>query len=164
MTTHKSDAVKAGIMPDFLGIAGLVFSRSAEFVTPNDNIVSGDTLQMVPVPNGAKVLQLQVYYSDLPDGSTGCDVGYGGDADAFLQTLPMTGQNVKNYPGCFIRTSLITGDIIGNRDNPVGLLHTFTADDTIDIAFTKLATKIPTSQHLKMAVWYKMTGVVNDET
>jgi hypothetical protein len=151
-------------MPAVLDLPGIVLCRSAEFVSPDDSIVSGDTIQMVPIPKGAKVLQLQVYYSDLPDGCTGCDIGYGGDADAFIISLPMTGQNVKSYPGCVIRTSLATGDIIGLRDNPVGLLHTFTADDTIDISFQSLPTKIPTSQHIKMAVWYKMTGTIKDET
>lgn len=162
MTTHKTDAVKAGIMPDFLK-AGVVLCRSAEFVTEDDSVVSGDTLQMVPIPKNAKVLELQVYYSDLPDGVTGCDIGYGGDSDAFIQTLPMTGQNIKKYPGCWGRQNPGTADM-KNMDNPVGLFHTFTADDTIDIAFTKAPTKIPTSQHIKLSVWYKMVGVISDET
>jgi len=151
-------------MPAVLDLPGVVLCRSAEFVSEDDSIVSGDTLQMVPMPKGSKILKLEVYYSALPAGCTGTDIGYGGDPDAFIHTLPMTGQNVKAYPGCFIRTSHITGDIIGLRDNPVGLLHTFTADDSIDIAFTKLNTKIPTSQHIKMAVWYKMIGTIKDET
>ena len=164
MTTHRSNAVKGGSMPEILDLPGVVLCRSAEFISADDSIVSGDTLLMVPIPKNAKVLKLDVYYTALPAGTTGCDIGYGGDPDAFIISLPMTGQNVKTYPGCVIRTSLATGDIIGIRDNPVGMLHTFTANDTIDIAFKKLATKIPTSQHLKMAVWYKMIGTIKDET
>ena len=162
MTTHKSDAIDT-IMPDYLK-AGVVMCRSAEFVTEDDSIVSGDTLQMVPIPKDAKVLRLDLYYSALPAGFTGEDIGYGGDPDAFIDALAMTGASLKTYPGCWVRSSWATGDVIKIRDNPVGLLHTFTADDTIDIAFQKAPTKIPTSQHIKMSVWYKMTGTISDET
>jgi hypothetical protein len=144
-------------MPD-LAQAGVVLCRSAEYVTSDDEIVSGDTLQMVPIPNGAKVLKIEVYHSALPAGSTGEHVGYGGDGDAFLDAVRMTGAKVRAWPhfrGC--------GPTISSVSSVAGFLHTFTADDTIDIAFPKLATKIPTSQHLKMSVWYKMTGVLADE-
>ena len=154
MTTHKSDAVTAGIMPD-LSTAGVVLCRSAEFVTSDDSVVSGDTIQMVPIPKNAKVLSVKVYYSDLPDGFTGADVGYGGDTDAFMTTIPVTGDNFQFWPG-------------GSYDNDaaaVGVfLHTFTADDTIDIALGGGPTKIPTSQHIYMSVQYKMVGSISDET
>lgn len=153
MTTHKSDAVQAGIMPDFAQ-AGVVLCRSTEFVTSDDSIVSGDTIQMVPVPDDAKVLGVQVYYSALPAGVTGCDIGYGGDTDAFMATVPMTAANIK---------SAYLGQTAGFQ-NTAGFLHTFTADDTIDIAIVKAPTKIPTSQHIYMSVWYKMTGSLSDET
>lgn len=163
MTIHQSDAVIAGIMPDFL-TAGVVLCRSAEYVTADDSLVSADTLQMVPIPKGGKILRIDLYYSALPAGTTGNDIGYGGDPDAFIASLTMTGASLKTYPGCIVRSSLATGDIIEIRDNPDGFLHTFTADDTIDIAFMKAPTKIPTSQHIKMSVWYKMTGVLSDES
>ena len=149
MTTHRSDAVVAGIMPDFAQ-AGVVLCRSAEFTTSDDSLISGDTLQMVPIPNDAKVLKVQVYYSALPGGTTGCDIGYGGDPDAFAATVPFTAVNTKEFPPDTLM-------------NDVGFLHTFTADDTIDITFPSAATKIPTSQCISMAVWYKMTGTLDDE-
>lgn len=152
MTIHKSAAVNAGIMPDY-AMAGVVLCRSAEHVTADDSIVSGDTLQMVPIPKDAKVLQIQVYYSALPANTTGCQIGYGGDPNAFMAPVPMTGVNIKMSPS---QTAGLT--------NVAGFLHTFTADDTIDIAFSKATTKIPTSQHLKLTVWYKMTGTINDES
>ncbi|MCK9597399.1 MAG: hypothetical protein M0R06_00085 [Sphaerochaeta sp.] len=157
MTIHKSDAVSSGIMPDF-AIPGVVLCRSAEFVTADDTIVSADTLQMVPIPKGAKVLRVEFYHTALPAGTTGCDVGYGGDPDAFLAGVDATGSNIRIWP-----VNLAAGPTKTTFRNLAGLLHTFTADDTIDIAFTKLATKIPTSQHLQMTVWYKMTGVLADE-
>ena len=153
----KSDAVVAGIMPDFAQ-AGVILCRSAEYVTSDDEIVSGDTLQMVPIPDGAKVLRVEVYHSALPAGTTGEHIGYGGDADAFMDGVIMTGANIRIWPS--LRG---TGPTKVSFRSTAGFLHTFTADDTIDIAFSKLATKIPTSQHIKMAVWYKMTGVLNDE-
>lgn len=153
MTTHKSTAVTKGIMPDFAR-AGVVLSRRAKFVSSDDSIVSGDTLQMVPVPKDAEILGVQVYYSALPAGFTGCDIGYGGDTDSFMATVPMTGSNIK---------SAYMGQTAGYQ-NVAGFLHKFTADDTIDIAFIKAPTKIETSQHINMTVWYKMIGSLEDET
>lgn len=152
MTTHKSDAVNAGIMPDFLQ-AGVVLCRSALFETEDDSVVSGDTIQMVPIPKGARVLAVQMYYSDLPDGTTGTDVGYGGDADAFMVTVPTTGNNFVSWPN-------------GAYDNNTSdvAFYTFTADDTIDVSIPTAVTKIPTNQYLYMNVWYKMTGTLTDET
>lgn len=153
----KSDAVTAGIMPDFAQ-AGVVLCRSAEYVTSDDEIVSTDTIQMVPIPDGAKILRVEVYHSALPAGTTGTDVGYGGDKDAFMDGVDMTGANIRLWPS--LRG---TGPTITSFRATAGFLHTFTADDTIDITFNKLGTKIPTSQHIKMTVWYKMTGVLSDE-
>lgn len=153
----KSDAVVAGIMPDFAQ-AGVILCRSAEYVTEDDELVSGDTLQMVPVPNGAKVLRVEVYHSALPAGTTAADIGYGGDANAFMDGAIMTGANIRIWPSL-----KGNGPTQHSFRQTAGFLHTFTADDTIDIAFYKLATKIPTNQHIKMAVWYKMTGVLEDE-
>lgn len=160
MTTHKSDAVTAGIMPDF-NQAGVVLNRSAEFTTADDSIVSGDTIQMVPIPKNAKVLRVEVYHSDLPDGTTGANIGYGGDPNAFIATYPMTGAGMICWPGAFAMGGDATG---ANYDNTAGFLHTFTADDTIDIAIGSAATKIPTNQYLYMSVYYKMTGTIADET
>lgn len=157
MTIYKSDAVVAGIMPDFTK-AGVILCRSAEYVTADDEIVSADTIQMVPIPNDAKILRIEMYHSDLPDGTTDVDVGYGGDADAFMAGIDATGKAIRVWPGrC---GSASTED----WEATAGFLHTFTADDTIDITFNKLGTKIPTSQHIKMAVYYKMIGTIADET
>ena len=149
MTTHKSAAVTAGIMPDFAQ-AGVVLCRSGFIYTADDEIVSGDTIQMVPNPEGALVLQVQVYHCALPANTTGCDIGYGGDPDAFAATVTMTAADWKVFPG----NSL--------EGNP-GFRHIFTADDTVDITFGTLDTKLPTASALQLNVWYKMTGVLADE-
>ncbi len=156
MTTYKSNAVQAGIMPDFAQ-AGVVLCRSAEYGGETTEVVAtGDTLQMVPIPKGAKILSIDVYYSTLPAGWTGCDIGYGGDTDAFMSTIPMTGDNFVHWPG---------GSYDNNAAAVDSFLHTFTADDTIDIGFNSGgATKMPTSQCLYMSVYYKMVGTLTDET
>ena len=77
MTIHKTAAIQAGIMPDFRG-AGVVLCRSSQWTAADDSVVSGDTLQMVPIPSGAKILRLFMGFGALPAGFTGEDVGYGG--------------------------------------------------------------------------------------
>jgi hypothetical protein len=151
MTTHQSAAVLSGIMPDY-AMAGVVLSRDEVYVTADDSIVSGDTLQMVPVPIGAKILDVIVYHTIVEaTHGTVIDVGYGGNGNAFLTTTATA-----------VRTKSMVGTI--GATAPDGFLHIFTADDTIDISFPKTNTKIPTSQHFKMTVIYKMTGTIADES
>jgi hypothetical protein len=159
MTIHKSSAVTSGIMPDMGAPAGLVLCRSTSYTTVNDNIKTSDTLQMIPIPKNAKILRVEIYHTSLPAGSTGSDVGYGGDPDAFLDGIDMTGANLRIWPS--IKGNGPTQHAFRNL---AGLGHTFTADDTIDITFNKLPTKIPTSQNFKMVVFYKMVGCISDES
>ncbi len=150
MTTHKSNAVTAGIMPDWAQ-AGVVLCRSAEY-TSAAAIACGDTIQMVPIPKGAKVLQIQVRYNTVEAGASGCSIGYGGSTAAFADGLDFTADNVKVFPG-------------GGGNAFAGFLHTFTADDTIDIAIPSAEGAITAGQaKIDMAVWYKMTGTITDET
>jgi hypothetical protein len=152
MTTHKSDAVNAGIMPDFAQV-GVVLCRSSEF-TNDAAIASGDTIQMVPIPKGAKVLMIQLGFNTVESQATGCMVGYGGDTNAFADPVLMTADNVKVFPGN-----------VGNQEAFTGFLHTFTADDTIDICIpTALGNVTADEAQLNMAVWYKMTGTITDES
>lgn len=145
-------------MPDHAR-AGVVFCRSAEFTTADDSIVSGDTLQLVPIPKNAKILRIDLYHDALPAGTTGCDLGYGGDPNAFMSSLTMTGSKFEVWPGQ--QQNAHTTVYFGNTQ---GFLHTFTADDTIDLTFPTAATKIPTSTDINIAVWYKMTGTISDES
>lgn len=158
MTIHKSDAVTAGIMPDWAQ-AGVVLNRSAEFRTSDDSIVSGDTLQLIPIPKNAKVLRIDFFHDALPAGTTGSDLGYGGDVDAFFASLTLTGQKFEVYPAQ--QQNAHTTVYFGNT---AGFLHTFTADDTIDLTFPSAPTKIVTNSDFKISVWYKMTGTLADET
>jgi hypothetical protein len=153
MTTHKSDAVTAGIMPDYAQ-AGVVLCRSSEFT--NDAVVaSGDTIQMVPIPKGAKVMMIQLGFNTVEEACTGCTVGYGGDVNAFADPVLMTADNIRCYPS----------NLAGTPEAFGGFLHTFTADDTIDIMIPTADGSMTADElQLNMAVWYKMTGVITDES
>jgi hypothetical protein len=158
MTTHKSDAVQAGIMPDWAQ-AGVVLNRSTEYTVSDSSLVSGDTLQLIPVPKGAKILRIELFHNACPAGVTGSDLGYGGDTNAFFGSLTLTGEKFEIYPGQ--QQNAHTTVYFGKTD---GFLHTFTADDTIDLTFPSAPTHIVTNTDFKISVWYKMTGTIADET
>ena len=147
MTTYSSAAVTAGIMPDFRVPAGVVLNRHVIYTTADDSIVSGDVIQLLPIPKNARVIDVSIS-ALLPAGYTGCDVGYGGDPDAFFDGLDLLDTSVYNM-----------------SDGAVaGFLHKFTADDTIDITFNEGGeTGIPTSTIIYASVTYKMTDAIADE-
>ena len=146
MTTYSSDAVNAGIMPDFRVPAGVVLTRHVLYTTASDAIVSADVIRLLPIPKNARVIDV-VISAVLPAGCTGCDVGYGGDPDAFFDGLDLLTTAVYN---------MSSGAV-------AGFLHKFTADDTIDLTLNKAVTKIPTSTIIYASVTYKMTDAINDE-
>jgi len=154
MTIHKSEAVQAGIMPDYAQ-AGVVLCRSCDFEAADDNISSGDTLQMIPIPKNAKVLKIDLFYSTLPAGTTAVQMGWRAKPTGFGDTLDMTGVNQIFWP-----REIRNAPNFGGR---AGINHTFTADDTIDLAFDNMDTKLPTLTKIVMNVWYKMTGTLEDE-
>ena len=151
MTTHKSDAVTSGIMPDYTR-AGVVLCRHCEYTTTAD-VASGDTIQLVPVPKDANVLDVHINVSDISEGINSCNVGYGGDADAFLANVAFSTDDVFS----------MTGESNTYGTGSVGFLHKFTADDTVDLAFQGTHT-LPTSSVIRCVVYYKMVGSISDET
>ena len=157
MTIHASATVTAGVMPDFKQ-AGVVLCRTCDFEAADDSIVSADTLQMVPIPSGAKVLRIEMFFSDLPDGTTAVQMGWRAKPTGFGDTIDMTGVNVYVWPQSLEQKQC--GEAGGGR---AGFNHTFTADDTIDLYFKEMDTKLPTATKVVMNVWYKMTGILSDE-
>jgi|GEM_PF-1743573 len=147
MATHTTDAVDAGIMPDFRVPAGVELNRHVIFTTADDSIVSGDVIQLLPIPKNARVIDVSISANILA-GCTDCDVGYGGDANAFHDDIDLIAASVFN---------MSAGDV-------AGFLHKFTADDTIDLTLNKTgATKVPTSTIIYASVTYKMTDSIADE-
>ena len=154
MTTHKSAAVTAGIMPDY-SRAGVVLCRTGFIVTAaQDSIISGDTLQMVPIPKNAQILDIHVTVSKVAGtvditAATGCHVGDGASScrfmdDASLGTLEMLTMSAHGKP------------------NAIGYTYD-EGNDTIDIALTSAATVVETSVVFMMNVYYKMAGSIADE-
>lgn len=150
MTIYKSSAVDSGIMPDATK-AGVPLVRTGFITTTAKVITSGDTLQMVPVPKGAKILDV-IVQAVLPTGFSGEDVGYGGDPDCFMDAANL------NPVGAGYQS------MVGGKQATAGFLTIFTHNDTIDIALKKAPAKIPTSTTIKMAVYYTMTGTIVDES
>ncbi len=162
MTTHKSDAVSAGVMPDMTK-PGLVLCRTGSFVSSgagdsNDGIIaSGDTVQMVPIPAGARILDVHFYCSGTPKLSTDSTVtvGDGGDTDRYIQGSPT-----------FVGDHLYRMADHDAYSNPgAGYNKLYSTDDTIDILFSKIesSSNIPTGITFKVSVFYKMTGSMADE-
>jgi len=148
MTTYKSDAVESGLHADKT-IPGLVLCRTGRYTTEDDSLVSADVIQMVPVPVGAQVIDVDFYCSGDAALATGIDMGDGGDPDRYFAGLTFTGDHVYGKSAM----------------NPVGFDKVYSTDDTVDIVLVKTAadTKVPTDIEFVVNVWYKMQGALDDE-
>jgi len=154
MTTYKSAAVSAGIMPDY-SRGGVVLCRTG-FYHPaaQDLLISGDTVQMVPVPKNAQILDFHITASvgggaiDFT-GATGCHVGDGASATRFMDDVSLGTLEMLTMVG---------------SGKPGAIGYTYDeGNDTIDIAFTKAATVNQTDLVIVMNVYYKMAGEIDDE-
>jgi len=149
MTIHKSAAVQSGIMPDH-ALAGNMHFRYGIITTADDDMVSGDTLEMVPIPEGARIIGMIVKSdTDIP-GADDTDIGDGTDQDRFFDGLSLGAANRQ--------FELFTDGKFA------ALGYKYTTDDTIDIYLQKAATKVPTGSVFEMLVWYNMTGTISDES
>lgn len=157
MTTVKSDACKTGLMPDY-SRAGVVLCRTGLYhAAAQDEIISGDTLQMVPIPKNAQILNIDVLIKLASGtlawaGCTGCHIGDGACSTRFFDDMSLGNFNY------FALADWPTGA------KPYVIGYTYDeGDDTIDIAFTKMATVNMTDTVIIMNVYYKMAGSINDE-
>lgn len=154
MTTHKTDAVTAGLTPDF-SRAGVVLARSGIITfDAQDDLISGDTVQMVPVPKNAQILDIHITAKVTAGtldfaGATGCHVGDGSSSTRFMDDASIGA------------TEMLTM-IANGKPGAVGYTYDEGAD-TIDIALTKAATVNQTGLVLMMTVFYKMAGEIEDE-
>lgn len=154
MTTHKSTAVSAGIMPDY-SRAGVVLCRTGHIVTAaQDEIISGDTLQMVPIPKNAQILDIHLSVSkeggtlDIT-AATGTHVGDGSSPSRFMDDVSIGDADVLTL-------------VINGKPGAVGYTYD-EGDDTIDVAITSAATVLETGVKIMMSVFYKMAGSISDE-
>ena len=154
MTTYKSTAVTSGIMPD-LALAGVLLCRTGFYNNAaQDNIISGDTLQMVPVPKNAQIIDIQISISKTAGtldftAATGCHVGDGSSGTRFMDDASLG-------------TTEILTMIANGKPSAIGYTYD-EGNDTIDIAFSSAATVLETSALIMMNVFYKMAGSIKDE-
>ena len=149
MTIHKSAAVQSGIMPDH-ALAGNVHFRFASLTTADDDMVSGDTIEMIPIPEGARIIGI-VFKSDTDiPGASDTDVGDGTDTDRYFDGLSLGAANRK--------FELFTDGTFA------ALGYKYSQDDTIDVYLQKAATKVPTGSTFEMLVIYNITGTISDES
>lgn len=155
MTTHQSEAVIAGIMPDY-SRAGVVLARTGYITTAaQDEIISGDTIQMVPVPKNAQILDIHITASKTGGtlaitDCTGVHVGDGASPSRFFDDATLSAQAALS--------------LSRHQSHPGAIGYTYDEGaDTIDIALTSAATVLETSVKIMMTVFYKMAGSIKDE-
>ncbi len=153
MVTYKSSAVNSGLMPD-LALAGVVLVRTAEVLisTATSEIATSvltinDVLQMVPVPEGAQIIDIQIKIDSLMAPSGIANIGDGGDPDRYFENM--------NFP------TQVKGFGYLTHAN-AGFNKVYQTNDTIDITF--LSDQNDSGHTLTMNVWYKMQGSIDDES
>jgi hypothetical protein len=154
MTVYKSDAAQAGLMPDY-SRAGVVLCRSAEYTVTTEPI-SGDTIEMVPIPKNAQIINIMIENSSLNQWASlaTMQVGDGDDTDRHF-LWPFTGVvNQVDFYGCNTLQRLKTGTY---------MVHTYSQNDTIDFYFNGTMNSDVTGCSIAMHVFYKMEGSIADE-
>lgn len=145
MATFKTDAVKSGIMPDDLR-AGMVLCRVGTYTIPSSSKPAvGDTIQMVPVPKNAKILNIHLTTDGVGGSSCKVDIGDGGDTD--------------RYDNSVVVKSAAHVDC---KEDDNQLCTTYSADDTIDLVIASAA-PATASKKLEMMVFYTMEGTISDQ-
>ena len=150
MTIYRSGAVTAGIMPDY-SQAGVMLCRTGTYLTTDDQILSGDTIQMVPVPKYACIMDIHVYADTQIQGASHIEIGDGASPARFMNTLSFGDVNYAD-----MMTDGVALQIGYCYDE---------GNDTIDITLgPSCSTNIPTSITFTMHVFYKMQGSISDES
>lgn len=124
--------------------AGEVVVRSAKF-TPTATTTGGDVVQMVKIPKGAQIVDIKLYFSTM--SCTALEVGDGADTDRYFASF-------DPHAGGFKRQ---WGDGAAG-----GLNYVYAAEDTIDVKLT--TSTMTTTDSIALQVFYKMSGVIPDET
>ena len=154
MTTHKTDAVTSGLMPDY-SRAGVVLARTGVITfDAQDEFISGDTIQLVPVPKNAQILDIHLcaYVAGGTldfTAATGCHVGDGSSPSRFMDDVSIGEDSVLTL-------------IKDGKPYAVGYTYD-EGNDTIDLALTSAATVNQTNLVIKCTVYYKMAGSISDE-
>jgi len=155
MATYQTTAVIAGVRPDATCPAGIVLSRYGLFTLAASGgdataLAQNDVIEMVPVPKGAQIIDINVQWTDLASaGSPTMDVGDGDDTNGWIDGLNITAAGIS----C-LKTATFSAYYIGKE---------YTAADTIDVKIMD-ADCNATSGTIRMIVEYKVEGAIDDET
>jgi len=141
MATVQSNAVVGGLMPDDRK-AGRVHCRAAKYVA-GAALAADSVLQMIPIPKGAMVVDLDFVISAMGVART-LNVGDGGDADRYFAAIDVAAAGQKA--------------LIANGIQPG---YVYTEDDTID-AIIGVDT-FPAAGVLTMIAKYIMVDAIDDE-
>ncbi len=149
MATYKSAAVNSGLMPD-LALAGVILVRTGTLTIGDEigttYVTADDALQMVPVPEGAQIIDVQVHIDSAPTSpGAQLDVGDGGDTNRYFADIVIPTQSR--------RFGYLT-------QMGAGFNKIYNTNDTIDIVPVCI---IDSGHTLSMNVWYKMQGSIADE-
>lgn len=144
--TVQSAAVKSGIRLEHR-VPGMVICRTGDY-TETVARDANSVVEMVPVPKGAQILDIQLYISDAGASRT-ADVGDGGSAQRYFAALA-----VNTGP---LRKSLKVDGVATYIAN-----YKYAEDDTIDVKW--LVDTLEVGQKIHMEVYYKMADTVADET
>lgn len=145
MTTVRSDAVTAGIMPNLMK-AGGILNRIADYTVVTSALANGTTIEMVPIPKDAKIVDMKLSVRSATDACT-LDVGDASDRDRFFDGV-----------GCGLVNVAFSqfGDGTSN-----GINYRYTSQDTIDVHV--LTTTMAVGTEVNLNVSYVMVGTIRDE-
>lgn len=139
MATLKTSAVADTVPPLSHGFAGTVKAAHASY-SLSAALALNDVIQMVKVPKGATVLDVELITTDLDTGGSpaiALHVGYGGDADYFIAS------STVGQAGGVARASASTAKPLA-----------FTAEDTIDVTVATGPATGATSGTVSLVVYY----------
>lgn len=142
-TTEKTAAVKAGIMPDHR-LAGNVLSRCGYYLA-DGALDANSVIQMVPIPEGARILDIR-FYATLNGAGRTMDVGDGNLVDRYFDGLDASAAIQANP---------------SDMDAAYLAPYIYTADDTIDVKI--LGDTFVDAKECWLTVQYVMDGISDED-
>ena len=142
-TTWKSNAVKYGSIAADKLVAGVRYTMVGKFSYSDGAALSGDTIQMVPVPKGAKTLNVRLT-GDSTNSIT-ADTGDGGSTARWIATTTFSAAKSAEYWAT-------------NAAKPT---KTYKQDDTIDLLLG--GANLASGKYFEVQVDYVMEGVFKED-
>ena len=131
-------------------IPGVVLCRSGNYTTDGTEY-NGTTIRMVPIPEGAMILDVSVYTDGFGwDGNFTWSVGDDDDNDRFFVAY--------NATNCLNKSFIVNST---SAEFGSGFMYVYPESDTIDLQLEQVgsntaADQIPSGKELRLDVKYKM--------